>query len=76
MAEHRVAILSEATSKKPWSAEQNEYPFTDHMKDVALWTQITDLHIPQQGPALALQLRGEACEVSRDIDTGELVNGE
>eukprot|EP00971_Amphidinium_carterae_P095453 1888583-Amphidinium_carterae.1 len=28
----------------------------------------------QQGPALALQLRGETCEVSRDLDAGELVN--
>eukprot|EP00971_Amphidinium_carterae_P041790 821355-Amphidinium_carterae.1 len=77
MAEHRVAILSEATSKKSprWSAEQKEYPFTDYMKDVALWTQITDLRITQQGPALALQLRREARELLRALDAGELANG-
>eukprot|EP00971_Amphidinium_carterae_P096768 1915613-Amphidinium_carterae.1 len=45
------------------------------MKDAALWTQITDLRIAQQGPALSLQLKGEAREVVRDLDAGELVNG-
>eukprot|EP00971_Amphidinium_carterae_P099786 1973453-Amphidinium_carterae.1 len=81
MAEHRVALLSEATSKKPpgWSAEQKKYPFTDYMilmmKDVALWTQITELCLAQQAPALALQLRGEAREVVHDLDACELFNG-
>eukprot|EP00971_Amphidinium_carterae_P196437 3898082-Amphidinium_carterae.1 len=45
------------------------------MKDVALWTQITDLRIAQQGPALASQSRGETREVVRDVGAGGLMNG-
>ena len=69
--------MSSATSKKPpsWSPEQKDYSFRDFTRDLILWEQATDLREGQKGPAVALQLRGEAREVVRDLDARELSLG-
>ena len=69
--------MAAATSKKPpsWSPEQKDYSFRDFTRDLILWEQATDLRDGQKGPAVALQLRGEAREVVRDLDPRELSLG-
>ena len=69
--------MSAATSKKPpsRSPEQKDYSFRDFTRDLILWEQATDLREGQKGPAVALQLRGEAREVVRDLDPRELSLG-
>eukprot|EP00971_Amphidinium_carterae_P258563 5131896-Amphidinium_carterae.1 len=75
--DERTSGLAEATTKKPpaWDPKQKSYAFRDYSRDVILWSAATDLREDQQGPALALQLRGEAREFVRDLDPDELRQG-
>ena len=73
-----VISMMNPTLKVPpsWDPSDRDKNFREYVQDLMMWCMATDLEPERQGPAVALQLRGVAKMMIREIEPHRIQRGE